>query len=73
MKSKQLIIFALIVILEGPLTSTIFSNYQAIGKKFQISRKVLSSIGPVNFILECIGGSFWVFYATISQKKIYCY
>ena len=69
MKSKQLIIFALIVILEGPLTSTIFSNYQAIGKKFQISRKVLSSIGPVNFILECIGGFIFGLLCDYISKK----
>ena len=55
-KSKELIIFTCIVILEAPLTSTIFSLYQPIGKLFPIKRNVLNSIGPMNFIFECIGG-----------------
>ena len=71
MKSKQLIIFALIVILEGPLTSTIFGFYQGIGKNFKISRKVLNSIGPVNFILECIAGFiFGLLCDYISNKNL---
>ena len=71
MKSKQLILFALIIILEGPLTSTVFALYQAIGKNFQISRKILSSMGPVSFISECIAGFiFGVLCDYISKKNL---
>jgi len=55
-KSKELIIFGLIVILEGPLSSTIFALYMSIGTKFNIKRTILSAIGPINFLFECIGG-----------------
>lgn len=38
-KLKQLIMFTLIVILEGSLTSTIFSLFEAIGKYFDVNRE----------------------------------
>ena len=68
-KSKQLIMFTLIVILEGPLTSTIFSLYQAIGKYFDVDREVLISIGPVNFLFECLGGFVFGLLSDYAPKK----
>lgn len=55
-KSKLFIIFALIVIFEGPISSMIFSLFMSIGKKFGVQRLFLSSIGPINFLFECLGG-----------------
>jgi hypothetical protein len=55
-KSKALILFILIVILESPLPSLIFSLNRSIGEIKGINQYFLSSLGPVNFLFECIGG-----------------
>ena len=55
-KSKALILFILIVILESPLSSMIFSLNRSIGELKGINQYFLSSLGPVNFIFECVGG-----------------
>ena len=68
-KSKELIIFTLIVILEAPLTSTIFALYQAIGKINEIDRKILNSIGPINFIFECLSGFIFGLLCDYVSKK----
>lgn len=68
-KSKLLIMFALIVILEAPLTSTIFALYQAIGKRNKIDRDILNSIGPINFIFECLSGFLFGLLCDYFPKK----
>jgi len=55
-KSRALIDFVIIVILESPLSSLIFSLNRSIGEIKEINQYFLSSLGPVNFIFECIGG-----------------
>lgn len=55
-KSKDLIIFIILAILEAPLYSLIFSLNRSIGEFNNIKVKFLTSLGPVNFLFECIGG-----------------
>lgn len=55
-KSEALIVFIIIVILESPLSSLIFSLNRSIGEIKEINQYFLSSLGPVNFIFECAGG-----------------
>ena len=55
-KSKVLLLFIIIVILESPLPSLIFSLNRSIGEIKGINQYFLSSLGPVNFLFECIGG-----------------
>lgn len=68
-KSKELIIFTLIVVLEAPLTSMIFALYNAIGRKYEIKRSYLNSIGPFNFIFECVGGFLFGLLCDYVPKK----
>lgn len=55
-KSKDLILFIIIVVLEAPLHSLIFSLNRSIGEFKKINQLFLTSLGPVNFIFECVGG-----------------
>jgi Na+/melibiose symporter-like transporter len=56
MKSKKFIIFLFISILESPVPSMIFALYREMGETEKIQQLFLISIGPINFIFECVGG-----------------
>ena len=56
LKSMNLIIFTLIVVLEAPISSMIFSLSRSIGEFNEIDE--LTSLGPINFVFECVGGFF---------------
>jgi hypothetical protein len=56
LKSINLIIFTLIVVLEAPISSMIFSLSRSIGEFNEIDE--LTSLGPINFVFECVGGFF---------------
>ena len=56
MKSKKFIIFLFISILESPVPSMIFALYREMGENEKIQQLFLISIGPINFIFECVGG-----------------
>lgn len=56
LKSFNLIVFALIVVLEAPISSLIFSLSRSIGEFHEIDE--LTSLGPINFVFECVGGFF---------------
>lgn len=56
LKSFNLIIFTLIVVLEAPISSMIFSLSRSIGEFNEIDE--LTSLGPINFVFECVGGFF---------------
>ena len=74
LKSKALLIFTLIVVLEGPLSSMIFALYRTIGEEKKINQLFLNSIGPITFILECLGGFIFGFlcdYISIKELLIF--
>ena len=56
MKSKKFIIFLFIAVLESPVPSMIFALYREMGENEKIQQLFLISIGPINFIFECVGG-----------------
>jgi len=56
MKSKKFIIFLFIAVLESPVPSMIFALYREMGETEKIQQLFLISIGPINFIFECVGG-----------------
>lgn len=56
LKSLNLIFFTLIVVLEAPISSMIFSLSRSIGEFNEIDE--LTSLGPINFVFECVGGFF---------------
>ena len=53
-KSKRLILFSAIVILQSPVTSMTFSLYREIGEYKKIDIKYLQLIGSLYFIFECL-------------------
>ena len=52
-KSKQLILFSIISILQFPFPTLMFSLYRGIGEYKKIDMNYLQLIGSVNFIFEC--------------------
>ena len=55
-KSKRLILFCIISILEFPVPAMIFSLYRGIGEYKKIDMHYLQLIGSVNFIFEGLSG-----------------
>jgi hypothetical protein len=53
-KSKRLILFSAIVILQSPVASMTFSLYREIGEYEKIDIKYLQLIGSLYFIFECL-------------------
>ena len=53
-KSKRLILFCIISILQFPVPAMIFSLYRGIGEYKKIDMKYLQMIGSVNFIFESL-------------------
>ena len=53
-KSKRLILFSAIVILQSPVSSMTFSLYREIGEYKKIDIKYLQLIGSLYFIFECL-------------------
>jgi len=56
LKSKKFIIFLFIAVLESPVPSMIFALYRDMGEHEKINQLFLTSVGPINFIFECVGG-----------------
>ena len=69
LKSKTLIMITLITILESPLTSMIFSLYREIGLNARIKNNYLTSIGPISFVCECVGGFIFGLLCDYSLQK----
>jgi len=55
-KSKRLILFCLISVLQFPVPAMIFSLYRGIGEYKKIDMKYLQLIGSINFIFEGLSG-----------------
>ena len=53
-KSKRLILFSAIVILQAPVSNMAFSLYREIGEYKKIDTKYLQLIGSLYFIFECL-------------------
>ena len=53
-KSRRLILFSVIVILQSPVASMTFSLYREIGEYEKIDIKYLQLIGSLYFIFECL-------------------
>jgi hypothetical protein len=71
MKSKKFIIFLFIAILESPVPSMIFALYREMGENEKIEQLFLISIGPINFIFECVGGfAFGVLCDYVKKKYL---
>ncbi len=70
LKSKIFIMFAIVAVLEAPLSSMIFSLYRTIGLKKKINEMFLSTIGPINFVFECIGGFVFGLFCDYIPKKV---
>ena len=54
LKSKRLILFSAIVILQAPVSNMAFSLYREIGEYYHIDLKYLQLIGSFYFIFECL-------------------
>ena len=54
LKSKRLILFSIIVILQAPVANMAFSLYREIGEYKKIDTKYLQLIGSLYFIFECL-------------------
>lgn len=68
-KSKALLIFTLIIVVEGPLSSMIFALYRTIGEEKKINQLFLNTIGPINFIFECVGNFIFGILCDYVSKK----
>ena len=55
-KSKRLIIYAIISIFACQGPSMVFTLYRGIGEYYKISTNTLQNIGSYNFIFECLSG-----------------
>jgi len=55
-KSKRLILFAIISIFTCQGPSMVFTLYRGIGEYYKISTGTLQNIGSYNFIFECLSG-----------------
>lgn len=70
-KSKKLLLFGLIGILQAPIPSMTFALYREIGEHKNINQTYLTSIGPIYFIFECVGGfAFGVLCDYVSKKNL---
>ena len=54
LKSKRLILFSAIVILQAPVANMAFSLYREIGEYYKIDLKYLQLVGSLYFIFECL-------------------
>ena len=54
LKSKRLILFSIIVILQAPVANMAFSLYREIGEYKKMDLKYLQLIGSLYFIFECL-------------------
>ena len=54
LKSKRLILFSAIVILQAPVANMAFSLYREIGEYYKIDVKYLQLVGSLYFIFECL-------------------
>ena len=53
-KSKRLLLFSAIVILQSPVTNMAFSLYREIGEYKKVNTKYLQLVGSLYFIFECL-------------------
>ena len=56
LKSKRLILFGAIVILQAPVSNMAFTLYREIGEYKKIDIKYLQLVGSLYFIFECLSG-----------------
>jgi hypothetical protein len=56
LKSKRLILFGLIVILQAPVSNMAFTLYREIGEYYNIKIKYLQLVGSLYFVFECLSG-----------------
>jgi uncharacterized membrane protein len=71
LKSRKLLSFILIALLQSPVSSMVFALYRAIGENNSIKKSFLTAIGPVSFIFECLGGFiFGVLCDYIPKQKL---
>ena len=54
LKSKRLILFSIIVILQAPVSNMAFTLYREIGEHKKINVKYLQLVGSLYFIFECL-------------------
>ncbi len=54
LKSKRLILFIVIVILQAPVSNMAFTLYREIGEYYKIEPKYLQLVGSLYFIFECL-------------------
>ena len=54
LKSKRLILFIVIVILQAPVSNMAFALYREIGEYYKIETRYLQLVGSLYFIFECL-------------------
>ena len=54
LKSKRLLLFSAIVILQAPVANMAFSLYREIGEYYKIDLRYLQLVGSLYFIFECL-------------------
>ena len=54
MKSKRLILFIIILVMQAPVANMAFSLYREIGEHFKVEPKYLQLVGSFYFIFECL-------------------
>lgn len=69
LKSKNFIIFLFIAVLESPVPSMIFALCREMGENREIHELFLTSVGPINFIFECVGGFAFGILCDYVKKK----
>ena len=74
LKSKRLILFIVILILQAPVSNMAFSVYREIGEYYKIDIKYLQLVGSLYFIFECLSSFvFGVLCDYFSLKNLFLF
>ena len=69
LKSKRLILFSAIVVLQAPVANMAFSLYREIGEYYKIDVKYLQLVGSLYFIFECLSSFVFGVFCDYVQLK----
>ena len=74
LKSKRLILFIVILIMQAPVSNMAFSVYREIGEYYKIDIKYLQLVGSLYFIFECLSSFvFGVLCDYFSLKNLFLF